>query len=75
MPTLTFYVTDDVAKQLDDLVEFQTREQDRKVSRGDVLTPAIKKMYRTTIVHVHQPRKKAIAMTGDNNGLSVGEMK
>jgi hypothetical protein len=45
MPTLTFYVTDDVAMQLEKVIEKQTEKLGFVVSRGDIIVPHIKKLY------------------------------
>ena len=46
MPTLTFYATDEVAKQLETIIARQSARLGFTVSRGDVLVPHIKNMYR-----------------------------
>lgn len=46
MPTLTFYVTDDVAKKLEKVIAKRADAIGIKVSRGDIITPHIKKLYK-----------------------------
>lgn len=45
MPTLTFYVTDDVAKQLEQVLAKRSKRSGVTVSRGDLLTPIIKALH------------------------------
>lgn len=46
MPTLTFYVTDDVAMQLEKLIARKSEKLGFVVSRGDIIVPHIKKLYK-----------------------------
>lgn len=46
MPTLTFYVTDDVAVQLQQVLRKRSQATGVKVSRGDLITPFVKKLHK-----------------------------
>lgn len=46
MPTLTFYLKDDVAKQLERVIVKRSRKLGITVSRGDLLTPHIRNLYK-----------------------------
>jgi len=46
MPTLTFYVTDDVAVQLEKVIQKRTEKLGFVVSRGDIIVPHIKKEFK-----------------------------
>ena len=54
MPTLTFYANDEVALQLEKLIEKRSKELGFTVSRGDILTPYIKQLFQAEF----QPKKK-----------------
>lgn len=46
MPTITFYVTDEVAKQLERVIIRRSKKMGITVSRGDLLTPHIRNLYK-----------------------------
>lgn len=70
MPTLTLYLTDETIKQLDEIVQIQTETEERRVSRGDVLTPYIKRTHRTlTASRRRVERKHQAPITGELKGI------
>jgi len=46
VPTLTFYVTDEVARQLEKVIARRSEKLGFVVSRGDILVPHIKDEYK-----------------------------
>jgi hypothetical protein len=46
MPTITFYATDEVAKQLERVIIRRSKKTGTTVSRGDLLVPHIRNLYK-----------------------------
>jgi hypothetical protein len=78
MPTLTFYVTQEVAMQLERLIERKTKKLGFPVSRGDIIVPHIKKEFNKEFSEAHwiggrkAKSNTPATVTGEIGGVASG---
>ena len=76
MPTLSFYVNDEVAMQLEKVIKKQSSRLGFVVSRGDIIVPHIKKLYKREFPNgngAHYIGKELSNETGE--GTTSAEVK
>lgn len=79
MPTLTFYVTEEVKDKLEKLIEIRSKRLGFVVSRGDIIVPHIKNEFDKELIGKElkaKKNKKPVIVTGEISGVastSAGE--
>lgn len=78
MPTLTFYATDEVVEQLDKVIKRRSKLSGISVSRGDILVPYIKSLYRAEFpkngkAHIVGQAQATPIITGEIAGMVKSE--
>ena len=78
MPTITLYVTEEVKKQLTQVIKQRSKKTGIRVSRGDILSPYIKNLYGSEFpkngngkAHI-VGQSQATTITGEISGVMAG---
>ena len=79
MPTITLYVTEEVKKQLTQVIERHSKRVGFKVSRGDILAPYIKRLHSVEFskknkAHIVEQSQPTAMITGEVSGVMGGSV-